>query len=93
MQPKITLAVVTIAILGSLPSAVLGAPAAASPRAEVPDSTPLLSSLGLGARQYYDGPCSHTDCGAERVNCRDRRLWCVPWPSFSMPEGCTCSPL
>jgi hypothetical protein len=47
----------------------------------------------LEARQYYDGPCAHEDCGVERINCRapEIRMWCVRYPSVSQPEGCTCS--
>lgn len=47
----------------------------------------------LEERQYYDGPCSNTDCGVNRVNCRNSGLWCVAYPRFDMPEGCTCSSL
>ncbi|KAI0118377.1 hypothetical protein GGR51DRAFT_499362 [Nemania sp. FL0031] len=83
MQSTIFLALLSTAIL---PFAVLAAPTEMSPRLE-----PLASSLET--RQFYDGPCSHTDCGVTRINCRDRRMWCVAYPSFDAPEGCTCSNL
>ncbi|KAI8946538.1 hypothetical protein F4801DRAFT_564076 [Xylaria longipes] len=82
MQPTI-FTLLSTAILGSFPSAVLAAPVETSPR----------SAPSLETRQYYDGPCSHTDCGVSRINCRDRRLWCVAYPSSNMPQGCTCSAL
>ncbi|KAI0428204.1 hypothetical protein F5Y09DRAFT_313679 [Xylaria sp. FL1042] len=83
MQPTILLAFLSTAILNSF---VLAAPAGMNSRAEEPAST-------LQTRQYYDGPCSHTDCGVNRINCRTISLCCVAYPSFSKPEGCTCSPL
>ncbi|KAI0903304.1 hypothetical protein F4824DRAFT_481440 [Ustulina deusta] len=86
MQSTILFALLSTAILSSSPTAVLAAPAEMSPRAEQPDAI-------LETRQYYDGPCSHTDCGVSRINCRDIRLWCVAYPTFSQPQGCTCSPL
>ncbi|KAI0877906.1 hypothetical protein GGS24DRAFT_445482 [Hypoxylon argillaceum] len=86
MQPAVLLTLLSAFIFSSLPNAVLAAPAGVSPRSEQPDSL-------LETRQYYDGPCSHTDCGVDRINCRGRSQWCVAYPSFSAPEGCTCSNL
>lgn len=85
MQRTILLTLFSTALLGPL-SLALAAPAEMSVRSEDPGSS-------LETRQYYDGPCSHTDCGVGRINCRDRSLWCVAYPSFDKPEGCTCSSL
>ncbi|KAI0863536.1 hypothetical protein F4860DRAFT_468676 [Xylaria cubensis] len=82
MQSTILLALLSTAFLNTFPIKVLGAPAEMSPR----------SAPSLETRQY-NGPCSHTDCGATHINCRDRFLWCVAYPSSSMPQGCTCSAL
>ncbi|RWA07945.1 hypothetical protein EKO27_g7165 [Xylaria grammica] len=76
MQPTLLLALISTAVLSSLPAGVLAAP-----------TEPSQPDPALQTRQYYDGPCSHTECGATRVNCRDIRLWCVAYPSFSQPEG------
>ncbi|GAW26181.1 hypothetical protein SAMD00023353_2301190 [Rosellinia necatrix] len=86
MQPTVLLAVLTTALLGSFPSSALAVPTEIGARSAQPAAL-------LETRQYYDGPCSHTDCGVDRINCRDRRLWCVAYPSFDQPKGCTCSPL
>ncbi|KAI1755710.1 hypothetical protein F4782DRAFT_486649 [Xylaria castorea] len=82
MQPTILLTLLSTVLLSSFPRAVLAAPAEISPR-----------SASLLEIRQYDGPCSHTDCGVTHINCRDRRLWCVAYPSSSMPQGCTCSAL
>ncbi|KAI0535999.1 hypothetical protein GGR58DRAFT_503721 [Xylaria digitata] len=70
MQSTVLLALISTALFGSFPAAVLAAPAEMGARLAQPDSDSPLE-----ARQYYDGPCSHTDCGVNRINCRDRRLW------------------
>ncbi|KAK5633999.1 hypothetical protein RRF57_009713 [Xylaria bambusicola] len=72
-------------ILSLLLSTILAAPAT-----EVVDIRAENPTL---LEEYYNGPCSNTDCGVNRVNCRASRLWCVKYPSFDMPQGCTCSSL
>ncbi|KAI0437497.1 hypothetical protein F4803DRAFT_538584 [Xylaria telfairii] len=83
MQPTILLTLLSTALISTFSNAVFAAPTEMNPR----------SASSLETRQYYTGPCSHTDCGVTRINCRDRRLWCVAYPTFNMPQGCTCSPL
>ncbi|KAI0008186.1 hypothetical protein F4779DRAFT_618849 [Xylariaceae sp. FL0662B] len=53
---------------------------------------PSSPGADLAARKFYDGPCEHTNCGVEGVDCRaTKRAWCVRYPSIDKPEGCTCS--
>ncbi|CAJ2504402.1 Uu.00g117960.m01.CDS01 [Anthostomella pinea] len=79
-------ALTTLFPLALLPTAVLAAPTAQ------PQGTPTSSS-SITARQFYDGPCLRTNCGVAGTDCAAKRQWCVKYPSFDAPEGCTCSAL
>ncbi|KAI1343560.1 hypothetical protein F5Y15DRAFT_370415 [Xylariaceae sp. FL0016] len=55
--------------------------------------TEVQGSATLKERQNYDGPCENTNCGVGGTDCTPRGYYCVPYPSFDAPEGCTCSAL
>ncbi|KAI0597225.1 hypothetical protein F4775DRAFT_593552 [Biscogniauxia sp. FL1348] len=44
----------------------------------------------LAARQFYNGPCEVSNCGADGRVCSPGYV-CVRWPSITEPQGCTCS--
>ncbi|KAI1246478.1 hypothetical protein MGN70_013378 [Eutypa lata] len=72
----------------------LSAPLATAAPTEGLDVSERAAEAGrLDVRQFYDGPCSNEECGVNRVNCRSTSKWCVPYPSVSEPQGCTCSSL
>ncbi|KAI1496632.1 hypothetical protein F5X99DRAFT_399880 [Biscogniauxia marginata] len=50
----------------------------------------MAAPRNITPRQYYDGPCSPSNCGASGRVCSSGYL-CVRYPSISAPEGCTCS--
>ncbi|KAI1114707.1 hypothetical protein F5Y14DRAFT_413433 [Nemania sp. NC0429] len=91
MQSNIFLAALSAAILGSFPGAVLGVPSTAS--APQPQPSPLPTPIPIGPDDsigYYDGPCWHTDCGYAHRNCRNKKLWCIPFPNAEEATDCRC---
>lgn len=79
-------------ILLALATAASALPAVGSSSSPNPN---VLQSREEQQQPPYTGPCEHTNCGADGIDCRAPgiRKWCVPYPT-TLPEGregCTCS--